>query len=77
MNDTCIDKAVVEMEAEQGGPHAGLLGDGSSHGGLDDVERVGACLVVEVGGELRRDSSRSEQQRHGVAGEGLPGRHCW
>jgi len=41
------------MEAEQGRPHAGLLGDGSSHGGLDDVERVGACLVVEIGGELR------------------------
>lgn len=74
---TCIDKAVVEMEAEEGGPHAGLLGDGSSHCGLDDVERVGACVVVEVGGELRRDSSRSEQQGHGVAGEGLPGRHCW
>ena len=53
MNGTCIDKAVVEMEAEQGGPHAGLLGDSGSHGGLNDVQRVGACLTVEVGGELR------------------------
>jgi hypothetical protein len=50
---TCIDKAVVEMEAEQGRPHAGLLVNSGSHGGLDDAESVRACFVVEISRELR------------------------
>jgi hypothetical protein len=50
---TCIDKTVVEMEAEQGRPHAGLLVNSSSHGGLYDAESVRACFVVEISRELR------------------------
>lgn len=61
------------MEAEQRGPHAGLFGDGGSHGVLDDVQGLGAGLVVEFGGELSRDESGREEEEQGRDAAGTEG----
>jgi hypothetical protein len=45
---TYLDEAVVEVEAEEGGGHAGVLVVRLPHDGRHDVLRVRARLVVEV-----------------------------
>ena len=51
---TCLDKAVMEVQPEQGGSHAVLLVHGGRHGALDGGQRVRARRVVERRRELRR-----------------------
>ena len=45
-----LDEAVVEEEAEDGGAHALLPGDGGLHHRLDGVVHAGARVGVEAGG---------------------------
>jgi len=44
----------VEEEAEDGGPHAGLLLHGGGHAGAHDALQVGAARVVERRRQLLR-----------------------
>jgi hypothetical protein len=71
---TCLHEAVVEVEPEQGGPHAAVQQHGSPHGGVDGDERGRARRGVErrrrqlspCGGHHRRQ--RQDQYRElGVA----------
>jgi len=45
-----LDEAVVEEEADGGGAHALLSGDGGFHHRLDGVVHAGARVGVEAGG---------------------------
>jgi hypothetical protein len=52
-----LDEAVVEEEADGGGAHALLSGDGGFHHRLDGVVHTGARGGVEAGGQLRPRSA--------------------
>jgi len=60
--DTCLDKAVVEVQPEQGRPHASLLGHRRVDGALDGGQGPGARRVVERRRQLRRRRRRQRYQ---------------
>jgi hypothetical protein len=53
----------MEVQPEQGGPHAVLLLHGGVHGALDGGQRVGARRVVERRRELRGRHRRQAQEK--------------
>ena len=61
MDGACLDKAVVEVEPEQGGAHAGLPGHRRVHGAPDRRQRGRARRGVERRRQLAR---RRRRQRH-------------
>jgi len=67
-----LDEAVVEEEAEDGGAHALLLGDGGPHHRLDGAVDAGAGVGVEARGQLRRRGAgrhqHEEQEESDAAG---------
>jgi hypothetical protein len=52
----------VEEEAQDGGAHALLLGDGGLHHRLDGVVHARAGLGVEARGQLRRRDAGERQE---------------
>jgi len=59
---TYLDEAVVEEEAEDGGAHALLPGDGGLQHRPDGVVHAGARVGVEAGAQLRRRGAGAGQQ---------------
>jgi hypothetical protein len=59
-----LDEAVVEEEAEDGGPHPRLLLHGGGHPGPHDGLQAGAARVVERRRQLRHGAER-QRARHG------------
>ena len=47
-SEACINKTVVEMEAEQRPPHAMLLDHRIQHSSLNDGEGIGASLRIVI-----------------------------
>jgi hypothetical protein len=58
-----LDEAVVEEEAEDGGPHALLPGDGGLHHRLDGAVHAGARVGVEARGQLRRRGAGEREEQ--------------
>ena len=73
-----LDEAVVKMEAEEGGGHAGVLGVRLADDGRHDLLRLRARVVVEVGLQLLLASPRKceggGEEEEGDQGDG--GNHC-
>lgn len=59
--DSYIDKAVVEMEPEEGGAHPHLSSHSSKHMPLHDGVQIRTCFVVEIRGELTSHTLATEE----------------
>lgn len=58
-----MDKAVVEVETEEGGAHTLLPRDGGLDDGFDGVENLRACFLVVAGAQLSGGTGRQERHR--------------
>lgn len=62
LSGTCINEAVVEMQTEQRGSHATLIGNSSGHDRLNGAQSIRARGVIESRGQLSGSHGDEEEK---------------